>query len=341
MTMTPAAAPAATTTTTNSTYDALLDAVRFALRAPSEHNAQPWRWVLDDDHLDLHVDRARRLPFTDHSGRGVLLGCGSALHHLRIALAVAGWDARVRHGLDTDDRPLARVNVTPAGAPDVRTRRQFAAIEQRHTDRRRFSARAVTPDLVDALADAARPFGGALHVAVGGSRQVIIEAMSEAASAQRAHEGYAAELQRWTHRFAGARDGVPAGARPDEPRTYGDLDLGRFPSGTLRQPRGGHDHDDASTILVLSAVGDDVVSVVRAGEALSAILLEATSFGLSTTPIAQVLEVAETRERIWRQAMSRHRRPVMLIRVGWPVRGAATLGATPRRPLESVLVRRT
>src|SRR4051794_28352471 len=113
--------------------EALRAAVSRALRAPSEHNAQPWRWVLGPDHLDLHVDRGRRLRFTDESGHGLLLGCGCALHHLRVALAQRGWHADIRHQPgdleDPGGRPLARVDIRPADREiDARTMRHAEAI---------------------------------------------------------------------------------------------------------------------------------------------------------------------------------------------------------------------
>ncbi|MFC5139871.1 Acg family FMN-binding oxidoreductase [Actinomycetospora rhizophila] len=324
--------------TTGDVRAALRDAVSPALRAPSEHNAQPWHWVLADDHLDLEVDPTRRLPFTDERGHGVLLGCGCALHHLRIALADHGWHAEVRHEPDGPAaRPLARVRIGPAaGAPDPRTRRLAAAMERRRTDRRRFSAQPVPIEMLQALGDAARPYGGVLHLTVGGQRAVVAEAMREAAEQQREHPGYPAELERWTHRYAGAHDGVPAGARLEEPPpSYRDLVLRWFPRGTLRQPHAGADHQDASALTILTAVDESPVSVLRAGEALSAVLLEATSSGLATTPITQVLEVAETRDRL--RYLVGHHPPVVALRIGWPEPFAEPLRPTPRRPLDQVL----
>lgn len=319
---------------------ALRAAVARALRAPSEHNAQPWRWVLGPDHLDLHVDRTRRLRFTDERGHGVLLGCGAALHHLRVALGEQGWDADVRHQPeDSSGRPLARVRIRPAtGDAGPWTLRHAAAIDRRHTDRRRFSARPVDTTVLQALDDAARPFGGVLHLAYGGHRTVIAEAMREAARRQPAQEGYTAELHRWTHRYAGGQDGIPASARLEgPPPAYRDLVLRWFPTGTLRQPRDGADDRDASVLAVLTAVDDSPVPVLRAGEALSAVLLEATAQGLGTTPITQVLEVAETREQVRRLVVGMHRPPVCVLRLGRPEPLGAPLVPTPRRPLEEVL----
>jgi len=329
-----------TTPTTDAVRTALRDAVTTSLRAPSEHNAQPWRWVLGPDHLDLHIDRGRRLPFTDERGHGVLLGCGCALHHLRVALADRGWHAEVRHQPeDSAGRPLARVRIRPAGgAVDEDVHRQAAAIDRRHTDRRRFSGRSVPPDVLGALGDAARPFGGVLHVAFGAHRSVFAEAMREAAERQPEHEGYAAELYRWTHRYAGARDGIPAAARLEgPPPSYRDLVLRWFPRGTLRQPSGGMDHEDASMLAILTAVDEEPVSVLRAGESLSAVLLEATALGLATTPITQVLEVEETRERLRHLIVGAHRPPVVALRIGWPSERGDALHPTPRRPLDHVL----
>jgi nitroreductase len=318
----------------------LRGAVARALRAPSEHNTQPWHWVLGDDHVDLHVDRSRRLHFTDELGHGALLACGCALHHLRVVLASEGWAVDVRHQPETDGRPLARVRIRPDGGDGAAAvaRRHAAAIAQRRTDRRRFTRREVALDVLEALDDAARPFDGVLHLAFGTHRALVAEAMREAAGRQREHVGYAAELEQWTHRYAGAHDGIPASARLDgPPPSYRDLVLRWFPRGSLRQPRGGGDHEDASVLAILTAVDSGPVSVLRAGEALSAVLLEATARGLGTTPITQVLEVPETRERLRHLVVGAHRSPVCVLRLGWPDPFAEPLRPTPRRPLDQVL----
>lgn len=320
-------------------HAALRAAVARAVQAPSEHNAQPWNWVLDDDHLDLHVDPRRRLPVTDASGRGALLGCGSALHHLRMALAVAGWRAEVRHGSDNvASRPIARVRAAgPTERRDARAARHAAVIDLRRTDRRRFSDRTVSPDVLEQVTDSARPYDGVAHIAVGTTRRVLTEAMRDAALRQRDQPGYAAELHRWTHRDAGAGDGIPPSSRPGDPGATVDVPMRWLPRGTLRQPWWDSGHRDASMLLVLSAVDDASVSVLRAGEALSAVLLEATALGLATAPSTQVMEVPETRERV-RTATSAHRRPVAVIRLGWPLPRVEPVPPTPRRPLSAVLV---
>ncbi|MDF3051341.1 MAG: nitroreductase, partial [Pseudonocardia sp.] len=68
-------------------------ALELACRAPSVHNTQPWRWRLGDDTVALFADQRRRLWATDRDARDLILSCGAALHHLRVALAAAGVDS--------------------------------------------------------------------------------------------------------------------------------------------------------------------------------------------------------------------------------------------------------
>jgi len=77
---------------------------------------------------------------------------------------------------------------------------------------------------------------------------------------------------------------------------------------------------------------------LRAGEATSAVLLAATRAGLSTTPLSQGMEVDATREAIRFDILPMAETPQLILRLGWPATGAATLPTTPRRPLSAVLL---
>ena len=71
------------------------DAVRLACRAPSLHNSQPWRWVVEGATVQLFVEPDQVVRGTDRSGREALIGCGAVLDHFRVAMAAAGLTANV------------------------------------------------------------------------------------------------------------------------------------------------------------------------------------------------------------------------------------------------------
>jgi hypothetical protein len=71
-------------------------ALELANRAPSVHHSQPWRWCPGPNSVHLYADLRRWLPATDAEGRDLIVSCGAELHHLRVALGVAGFSTSVR-----------------------------------------------------------------------------------------------------------------------------------------------------------------------------------------------------------------------------------------------------
>jgi hypothetical protein len=321
----------------------LAEAVTDALRAPSVHNTQPWKWRIRPGSVQLHADEDRHLDVTDPEQRDLVLSCGAALHHLQVALAARGLAADVERLPDPEDCDhLATIVVHPGAEPDALTASLYAAIATRRTDRRRMSHRPVPADQVEALEEHARHAGGLLvPVTEPRAREHLVATLDEATEQQRHEPGYAAELRLWTHRLPGSHDGIPASAVAAPPvGGTGASGLRRFGPATLAQPplSLGRTPDDAAEFLVLVTPGDTVLDRLRAGEATSAVLLAATRMGLATTPLSQALEIGACRHRVRTEVLRIPEYPQLVVRVGRPAAGCAELPVTPRRALRSVLL---
>ena len=323
-------------------------AIELAVRAPSVHNSQPWRWRVHPRGVDLFADPDRHLPAIDPDGRDLLLSCGAALHHLVVALAGLGCAARVDRFPDPEDSThLARVTPVDSGpAPDVAS--LAAAVARRRTDRRRFGADPVDGALLDGLVDRAAGCGAHLHVVAGDARTQLLGLITASATLQRQQAGYAAELARWTGRYAAARDGIRSdtvASGTGAAGLPGEVPMRPFPRAGLAQPphslehslEHGGEHGDASVLMVLSSRSDDRLGALQAGEATSAVLLAATGMGLATTPLSQPLEVTSTRSAISDRIVGPQLFPQLVLRVGWARPGAPDLPPTPRRAVDLVV----
>ena len=312
-------------------------AVGLALRAPSVHNSQPWRWRLRRAEVELHTDPSRHLPETDPDRRDLVISCGAALHHLRVALAGLGVAVEVDVVPDAENsRHLATVRCVD-GPPDRSAAALFGQISRRHTDRRRYSAEPVPAVRLTGLVTRARGFGVSAHpVTDPRVLQRTNEVLRFAAREQRHEPGYLAELLLWTHRYAAAHDGVPPLAVPMRTGQWDVPHLQRFPSGTLAP--GPDTGPDGGTLVALTTPEDDIAARLAAGEATSAVLLHATRVGLATAPLSQAVEQPVARRRL-RVALGVPDQPQIVIRLGIPLPGAPPLEPTPRRPLASVLLR--
>ncbi|HET6531690.1 MAG TPA: nitroreductase family protein [Actinoplanes sp.] len=312
---------------------ALAEAARLAQRAPSIFNTQPWRWQVGARHLDLLRDPERTLTVTDPAGQQLLLSCGAALHHARLGLTAAGRRIVVHRFPDpaTPDL-LARIEARGRAEPDPQTRRLRGAIPRRRTDRRPFGSTAVPATTLARLHDAAAAEETDLHRVRPEQVAVLATAATLAAAAEHADPAYRQSLAEWTHRPAGSGDGVPASTSVEPgPRRVPVRD---FTAGEDAGLPTGPGDDRGATYAVLHGAAETPGNWLRAGEALSAVLLTAVAEGLATSPMSDVLEVAEARTLV--QGLLPHGRPYLVLRLGYPAESEAP-PATPRRRGDTVI----
>ena len=318
--------------------DALVRATERALRAPSVHNTQPWHWRISEGEVRLYSDRNRQLVGTDPDGRDLVISCGVALHHLRVALADAGVATVTERLPDPEDRTLLAVVHVDTGPVDAGDAALAAAIGERRSDRRAFDPEPAHPAQLQLLTERAAAEGARLVAVLDdGARASLAAVLGEAAVRERTVPGYAAELAIWSSRPAGSHDGIPLRSRTAAAGAGG---LRRFPAGSLDQsPQPVAAGPDGATMMVLTTTGDDPVDWIRAGEATSAALLAATRIGLATTVLSQAAEVSETRRRLADRVLHVPEHAQLVLRVGRAPAGAAALPAGPRRSLAAVMLR--
>jgi nitroreductase len=305
----------------------------LATRAPSIHNSQPWRWRVGEQSLDLYADPTLHLPNTDPDRRDLMLSCGAALHHAVVALAALGWQARVHRfptrgkrdhlaAIDVSRHPVDELDVTLA-----------AAIPRRRTDRRLFSPWVVPAADITLIGQRAASAGVMLRqvTSLPKLQRIVARAVFEHAM----DHDYLAELTTWSGRH-GSVAGVPARSTPKSDPTA-PIPGRLFPSPALSQPPDTVAADEIAVVLALGTSDDSELARLRAGEATSLVLLTATAQGLSSCPVTEPLEIAETREAVRQEVFGTSGFVQMLLRVGWAPVNADPLPSTPRRPLEDVV----
>ncbi|KUI37162.1 NAD(P)H nitroreductase [Mycobacterium sp. IS-1496] len=303
-------------------------ALASAVRAPSVHNSQPWRWQVGSDRLDLFAEPDLHLHHIDPDRRDFLLSCGATLHHAVVAFAARGWQARV-HRLPDSSNPdhLATLLLSPH-RPTHLDLALAAAIPRRRTDRRRYSDREVSP--ADIAVMGARAARGGVSLRRVESLTELRVAVDRAVREHLHDDAYLRELTTWSGRY-GSVAGVPAANVP--PADGAAVLPARVFAGTaMAAPSAGCDGEDKAAVLALGTRDDDALARLRAGEATSVVLLTATSIGLASCPVTEPLEVAETRATLREEIFESQAHPQMLLRIGWAPRDAAELPATPRRP---------
>ena len=156
-----------------------------AMWAPSVYNSQPWSFrIIADDRIELRANvsdsagaRRGRWDLLLHSpapgpwAREYAIGCGAALMNLRLAIRMLGHDPVIAlvPVPDSDPGLLASVEIVTGRThePKALEEELYAAIRQRHTDRRPFSDAPVRPGILVEMERAAAREHGWLRVLHG------------------------------------------------------------------------------------------------------------------------------------------------------------------------------
>ena len=305
--------------------------VELACLAPSIHNTQPWSWRVEGDRVRLYADRSRALPVEDPTGRNLVLSCGAAVHHLRVAARALGLDAAVElmpEGRGSD--LLASIDLRP-GFPSPTPSDDLAMLRARCTDRRRFTLWPVPAAELDALAGEAREWGCASLPVTDLSTRFRVELLTIRAHSVRSSDAAAtSEQQAWVGR--GGHDGIPREVLPSRGTPS---HLARFASEP--SPESPAVVESGDGVIVLGGPGDDPVHWLRTGEGLSALWLRATGAGLSVVPLSLPIEVESVRMELQHVVVEDAFTPHLLVRIGWQSIGRSELPRTPRRPVADVL----
>jgi len=323
---------------TGTASDKLRAAVKYAVRAPSSHNSQPWLFRISaGDALELRADRARGLPVVDPDDRELVISCGAALFQLCVALRHFGCAPRVERLPDAADPDLlARIRLSGAWERTAEDEGLFRAIAVRRTNRLPFENRSLPEQLGPALEAAAQAEGAWLHLfRTNQARIAVADLVAEADRLQMADKRFRRELAAWLRpNWSDRGDGMPgfamglgdvmSAAGPLVVRTF---DVGRGQAAQDRELAMG-----SPMLMLLGTARDTSTDWLAAGQGLARVLLRAQVDGVSASFLNQPVEVGELRLRLLNLA-GRAGFPQILLRFGY---GRETR-ATPRRSPGDVL----
>lgn len=68
-----------------------LKIIEYAIKAPSGHNTQPWKFKLMDNSIEIHPDFDCSLPVVDSNHRELYISLGCAAENLCLAANESGY----------------------------------------------------------------------------------------------------------------------------------------------------------------------------------------------------------------------------------------------------------
>lgn len=314
--------------------------VTEANQAPSIHNAQPARWRIRNDVIEVAADLGVTLPVADPDGSAVGLSCGAAVEATVLACKARGLVVHVVDQWNNDDRHTwprhrlaAQIYLSEDGKPDG----LYDQLGTRFTWRGAF------------VLETPRLFGWSrpdMSLVIDAPTRDWLADANDAASLEILNDrAFRAELLHWMRLDPAhprwVHDGLSRDALLMPKDVARKLRLGFGPLWPLLRLTGGTktmtaERDLTMTAPVIAAFHVPVdLSATEAGRAYLRMWLEATRLGFAGWPMAALSDHAATRMAVSKRLnIGPDRRLVQILRFGTPT---GTRPVSARRPLSEVI----
>lgn len=104
--------------------------VENAVKAPSGHNTQPWKFENIEDGIVIHPDFSRALPIVDFDNHALYISLGCALENIVFAAKRKGYECKVDYPEDENGAITVKLNPAVTRSPSNEDLFDFIAIRQ-------------------------------------------------------------------------------------------------------------------------------------------------------------------------------------------------------------------
>jgi hypothetical protein len=321
----------------------LVDKMRFcvgyAILAPSSHNTQPWRFIINGSEMLVCADRTRSLPNIDPYDRELVISCGAALFNLRIAFAHFGMPVEISTFPQSSDPDVVARIAFPGSGPSLNDLAVlFDAMTKRSTNRGPLLDQGISDGLLASWQSAAEAEGVDIRFASTlRDRERVASLVAEADRRQFDDPRFRRELASWIHPSRSV-DGMPLSSQsiamlgdagsPVATMIIRTFDVGNGVAAAHEQLARG-----SPVLVMLSTAMEGNTAWLATGLALERLLLVGANAGFAASFLNQPIEVPELRTRL-SDALKSAGYPQLLLRLG---RGTVVQHSS-RRPLADVLI---
>jgi nitroreductase len=307
--------------------------VRYAILAPSGHNSQPWRFIIDKNKIEIWPDYERRRAIVDPEDRELYISLGCATKNIEVAADYFGLVYEKSYKIDNKKAVGVIVLHFKEGKKLSVNEKLFKAILSRQTNRGEYQIKQMAEKLEFEDNDDAKVkiFNGKED------RKEISKLIYSSNKVWFKTKELVSELDYWLQDDVNnGSNGVPTGAL-NLYKIAANLKyfLQKDSDGAVKKAeREQKMATEAPYLAVVETKMDGIENWIKAGEVYEHLALKLTSFGLAHSFFNTVIELKTQREKL-ANVLKLKGRPQMFLRIGY---AKEEFPHSVRRPIEEVII---
>ena len=312
-----------------------LEIIKYATKAPSGHNTQPWRFNLTENTISIKPNFEMALPVVDSDNRELYISLGCATENLLIATTHFGYEAHIVQ-CDT-----VEIKIELTKSNQVVKDNLFHQIERRQTNRIMYSGKKIDNEQLEKLQSISPSENLRMYFDEIGSplADTFTHYIAKGNELQMSDKAFREELLSWM-RFNGKQvkatgDGLSykVFGNPALPRVIAKHIVRQFLKPNT-QNKGDRKKIASSSHLVLFTTKHNTVKEwIDLGRLLQRFCLTATELGIASAYCNQPCEVISLANELQNNLPINGEYPTLLLRIGY----ADPIPYSPRKKIEVVI----
>lgn len=313
----------------------LKEIVRYAAKAPSGHNTQPWRFRIADDAITVTPDLKVSLPIVDKENRELFISLGCAVENLCIAAGHFGYETHITE-CNTNN-----ITIKFAKNYDIIEDTLFPQIEKRQTNRSTYNGDKIPDGLLKQLRYIHKESHIHLYFAEIGTpfADKITGYIMEGNKIQMTDPAFKRELLSWMRfnkkQVEATQNGLSyrVFGNPPLPRILAKPIVNLFLKPNVQNKSDKKKIDSSSHFVIFTTRQNNTGEWIDLGRTLQRFLLKATENGIACAFLNQPCEIPELASALQKILPSGNEYPALILRIGY----AEPLPYSPRKKIETLL----
>lgn len=314
--------------------------VGYAMKAPSGHNTQPWKFRLTDNAIDVYPDFNCSLPVVDENHRELYISLGAAVENLCIAMHEFGYHEDV--SILTDDEGEYYVHVEFEKVEKTYSDPLFVQIAKRQTNRKVYAGRKLYGDTLKVLNGISLENDVHFYFYKNGEEEfnLLKEFIYRGNEAQMNDNDFKNELTSWIRlnkkQVELNRDGLTYAVMgsPSVPEWIGKPIMKHVLNPNTQNKSDEKKINSSSHLVLFTTSNNTPLEWIYLGRSLERFLLETTLLGVANAYLNQPCEVKALADEMRTKLSINGEYPTLLVRIGY----ASPMPYSPRKDISKLII---
>jgi hypothetical protein len=294
-----------------------LKIIRDAIKAPSGHNSQPWKFSYSNNKLKIKADYEKSLPIADPDSHELLISLGCALQNALLSAKYFGY--RADYEIKKDYVEIDLYKCENEDYPEI-----YNYIKKRQTTTSAYSDKKIDTEIINKIIKFSKKTSVSLkHINNKKEINKLKPLIFEAIKKQFKNKNYLKELIDWI-RFSENEamikgDGIWTASRglPNMGRLFGSIIMKLFVSHKSEIKTWSKLIDNSDSFVLFTLENTEAENLIRLGQSLQLFNLKLTEAGIKNSYANMPCRIKSVSEKFISDFDLKNQKPILLLRLGY------------------------